>query len=92
MALKVEMYEQGDFRSFEYPESHTVREHTSGVWMTILDEQGNTVALHKSALVANVYRTEPRKRVPVDTRMNHTLLARDSRGRFVSKSKASASA
>lgn len=70
---------------FEYPDGYEARSHTGGVWINVIDENKDSVALHKAEEVLSVYRTKPKKTVPVDTRLNYQLLRRDSKGRFVAK-------
>ena len=73
---------------FEYPSEHSMV-HSDPTWLKIVDQDGVTVAVHKTELVSSAYRVEdePVSEVPTDTRLNHTTLARDSKGRFVGKAK-----
>lgn len=90
MALVVELQANGDYQwgqTYDYPDEYKTSHHVNGVWVYVNDASGNTVGMHRADLVASVYRTAPAKSVPIDTRMNHTLLARDAKGRFVSKKK-----
>ena len=91
MALVIELtnVEMGVRRYFEYPDDYEVRSHTSGTWVNVYNSKGDQLGSHRADLVASVYRTKPKSEVPVDTRLNHTVLARDAKGRFVGRKSAS---
>lgn len=70
---------------FEYPSGHSMI-HSDPTWLKIVDQDGDTVAVHKAELVSSAFRVEGElENVPTDTRLNHTTLKRDKLGRFVGK-------
>ena len=72
---------------FQYPDEYETKSFSGGTWINVVDPSNQSVALHKAEEVLSVYRTEPRKILPVDTRLNYQLLERDKAGRFVGKKK-----
>lgn len=80
-------------RQVSFPEGFTAVTLEDRVWVNIFDEKKNKAAAFRSDEVVGVFHADmnfnptsaPQSKIPVDTRLNHTMMKRASNGRFVGK-------